>query len=80
MPDADLLALLRHGPLDAPSLCQRLAISQPTLSRRIAEAGDAIVRIGRARATRYLAEVLAEYVRSGLSRQYVTHCREMIRK
>ena len=55
MPDADLLALLRHGPLDAPSLCQRLAISQPTLSRRIAEAGDAIVRIGRARATRYLA-------------------------
>ena len=37
MPDADLLALLRHGPLDAPSLCQRLAISQPTLSRRIAE-------------------------------------------
>ena len=47
MPDADLLALLRHGPLDAPSLCQRLHISQPTLSRRIAEAGDAIVRIGR---------------------------------
>ena len=55
MPDADLLALLRHGPLDALSLCQRLAISQPTLSRRIAQAGDAIVRIGRARATRYLA-------------------------
>ena len=48
MPDADLLALLRHGPLDAPSLCQRLAISQPTLSRRIAEvvAGESWARLG----------------------------------
>jgi hypothetical protein len=53
MSDSDLLALLHHGPLDATSLCQRLVISQPTLSRRIAQTGDAIVRIGQARATRY---------------------------
>ncbi|MGQ5525382.1 type II toxin-antitoxin system HipA family toxin YjjJ [Chitinimonas sp. PSY-7] len=50
-----LLSLLRSGPKDAPSLCQQLGISQPTLSRRITEAGNDIVRIGRARSVRYLA-------------------------
>ena len=38
---SDLLKdLLRDGPVPAAELCRRLAVSQPTLSRRIAQAGD----------------------------------------
>ncbi len=50
-----LLEILSEGPANAASLCLRLKISQPTLSRRIAEAGDRIARVGSARAVRYLA-------------------------
>ncbi|MDW3683642.1 type II toxin-antitoxin system HipA family toxin YjjJ [Cupriavidus sp. CV2] len=50
-----LLDALSQGPANAGYLCGRLGISQPTLSRRIAEAGDRVLRIGNARAVRYLA-------------------------
>lgn len=54
MPTPDKLQhLLRHGSLPARELLQRLDISQPTLSRRVAEAGDAIVRFGQARQSAY---------------------------
>lgn len=45
--------LRRSGPLTAAALAQALGVSQPTVSRRLAAAGDGIVRIGRARASRY---------------------------
>lgn len=45
--------LRQRGPLTAPALSTALQISQPTLSRAITGMGDAVVRIGRARATRY---------------------------
>ncbi|MCC7536277.1 MAG: type II toxin-antitoxin system HipA family toxin YjjJ [Deltaproteobacteria bacterium] len=50
-----LLATLReaHAPVPAGALATRLGISQPTLSRAAADAGQRVVRIGRARATRY---------------------------
>lgn len=50
-----LVAALRDArdPLPAGELAARLDVSQPTLSRAVAEAGERIVRIGRARATRY---------------------------
>ena len=57
MPDArtsqleDLLR--RDGPLTAAALGQALEISQPSVSRLLASAGGRIVRIGRARASRY---------------------------
>ena len=51
---ARLEALLgRSGPLPAASLGRELGLSQPSISRLLADAGDRIVRIGRARATRY---------------------------
>ena len=51
---ARLEALLaRGGPLPAAVLGRELGLSQPSISRLLAEAGDRIVRIGRARATRY---------------------------
>ncbi|KGI79151.1 type II toxin-antitoxin system HipA family toxin YjjJ [Oleiagrimonas soli] len=46
-------ALRRRGPSTAADLSRELGISQPTLSRRIADAGEHVVRMGRARATRY---------------------------
>jgi len=50
------LALLqREGPLPTRDIGQALGVSQPTVSRLLASAGDRIVRIGRARATRYAA-------------------------
>lgn len=52
-PNDDLQHLLHDGPLPARELLQRLNISQPTLSRRVAEAGDAIVRFGQARQSAY---------------------------
>ena len=45
--------LRRNGPLTAAALGQALGVSQPTMSRLLASAGDRIVRIGRARASRY---------------------------
>ena len=45
--------LRRNGPLTAVALGQALGISQPTVSRLLVSAGGRIVRIGRARASRY---------------------------
>lgn len=45
--------LLRRGPQTASGLAAALALSQPTVSRTLAALGPAVVRIGRARATRY---------------------------
>jgi DNA-binding transcriptional ArsR family regulator len=51
---APLEDLLRQrGPLTAAMLGQALGISQPTVSRLLTAAGGRIVRIGRARASRY---------------------------
>ncbi len=49
-----LFSLLRRdGPLTAAALGQALGVSQPTVSRALAQAGGRIVRVGRARAARY---------------------------
>lgn len=40
-------------PVPAGALAARIGVSQPTLSRALAEVGERVVRIGRARATRY---------------------------
>ena len=45
--------LHRNGPLTAAALGQALGVSQPSVSRLLTAAGDRIVRIGRARASRY---------------------------
>lgn len=45
--------LRRNGPLTAAALGSALAVSQPTVSRLLTSAGERIVRIGRARASRY---------------------------
>ena len=45
--------LRRNGPLTAAALGQALGVSQSTMSRLLASAGDRIIRIGRARASRY---------------------------
>lgn len=45
--------LRRDGPTTAAALARSLAVSQPTISRLLAQAGGRIVRIGRARASRY---------------------------
>lgn len=50
-----LLDALGSGPANAGYLCERLGISQPTLSRRIAAASDRVLRIGKAKAAQYLA-------------------------
>lgn len=50
----DLIALLRNqGAATAARIGATLGVSQPTVSRLLAAAGDTVVRIGRARATRY---------------------------
>lgn len=48
-----LLDALRNGPLSAADLYRRLGVSQPTLSRCARGCGDAVLRLGRARQTRY---------------------------
>lgn len=48
-----LEALLRLGPRTAAELASAAAISQPTVSRALADLEPALVRIGRARASRY---------------------------
>lgn len=45
--------LRRDGPQTAAALGQALGVSQPTVSRALASSGERIVRIGRARASRY---------------------------
>ncbi len=45
--------LFSRGALSAAELVRVLGVSQPTLSRRIAELGSRVVRVGRGRATRY---------------------------
>lgn len=46
--------LRRHGPMPARHIGEALGVSQPTVSRALATAGERVVRIGRARATRYV--------------------------
>ncbi|MCC6766107.1 MAG: type II toxin-antitoxin system HipA family toxin YjjJ [Deltaproteobacteria bacterium] len=54
VPADSLLSLLRRrGPTPARELQAELRIAQPTLSRLVRSGGDAIIRFGRARATRY---------------------------
>jgi HipA-like C-terminal domain len=49
-----LIALLLRGePVASREICQRLGISQPTLSRTITELGERVCRMGAARSTRY---------------------------
>lgn len=48
-----ILQLLQNAPLSASELLCRLNISQPTLSRRVAEAGHAVLRYGQARQSSY---------------------------
>ncbi len=45
--------LLNSGTLASREICQKLGISQPTLSRAIADLGDSVCRMGAARSTRY---------------------------
>jgi hypothetical protein len=53
---ADLLTLLAGGqPVPAGRLVEALDVSRPVLARLVAEAGDQVLRIGRARSTAYAA-------------------------
>jgi hypothetical protein len=47
------LALLTRGHLSAAELAVRVGVSQPTISRAIAQLGPSVLRIGRGRSTRY---------------------------
>jgi hypothetical protein len=51
--NAAILDLLSSAPQSAVDLCRRLGISQPTLSRRMAELGDAVLRFGPQKSVRY---------------------------
>lgn len=52
--DESLLFALRQGPAHTASeLAARLGVSQPTVSRRLARLGGSVLRLGRARASRY---------------------------
>ena len=53
---SDLLALLPSGePVPASRLVQQLGVTRPVLARLVAEAGDRVLRLGKARATTYVA-------------------------
>src|SRR5690554_2692958 len=53
---ADLLALLAPGQaVPASRILQQLGISRPVLGRLVREAGSQVMRVGRARATAYVA-------------------------
>lgn len=57
----DLLSLLRSGePVPAARLVQQLGVSRPVLARLVAEAGDQVLRIGKARATAYVARSVTD--------------------
>lgn len=52
----DLLALLASGePTSASLLAKRLGVSRPVVLRLVREAGEQVLQIGSARATRYMA-------------------------
>lgn len=52
---SDLFALMRsQGAVSAQQVALSLGISQPTVSRLLAAAGEEVVRIGKARASRYV--------------------------
>lgn len=54
-----LLDLLQGGdPVPAGELVEKLAVSRPVLSRLVTEAGDQVRRVGKARATAYVATAL----------------------
>lgn len=53
--DRLLVALRQRGPLGAAELGETLGLSQPTISRMLRAVGEYVVRIGRARRTRYAA-------------------------
>lgn len=58
---ADLLALLAGGePLPAGRLVEALGVTRPVLARLVGEAGDQVLRIGRARATAYAARARSD--------------------
>ncbi len=58
---ADLLALLADGqPVPAGRLVAALGVTRPVLARLVAEAGDRVLRIGRARATAYAARARSD--------------------
>jgi AraC-like DNA-binding protein len=48
-----ILDRLSAAPLSGRALCQQFFVSQPTLSRRLAQLGDVILRFGPQRETRY---------------------------
>ncbi|HEY0973730.1 MAG TPA: type II toxin-antitoxin system HipA family toxin YjjJ [Solimonas sp.] len=48
-----LLTLLQRGPRTAAEMARALALSQPTIARALQRVAPRIVRMGRARATRY---------------------------
>jgi hypothetical protein len=60
--DPLLDALDRRDPLPAAELLRSLGVSAATLSRMVAAAGEQVVRLGRARATRYARTRLVEGV------------------
>lgn len=63
---AALLAVLeRRGWMRASELCEALGLTQPTLSRRIRQAGAAVLRAGAGRSTRYAAR--REYAGDGFA-------------
>ena len=49
----DLLLFLTAGPKTAAEIAERLAVSQPTVSRRLARVASQVVRLGRGPGTRY---------------------------
>ncbi|MEN1961301.1 type II toxin-antitoxin system HipA family toxin YjjJ [Luteimonas sp. MJ246] len=58
---ADLLALLASGQaVRASRVLRELGISRPVLGRLVREAGDQVLRVGRARATAYVARASSE--------------------
>lgn len=58
---ADLLALLASGdPVRASQLLRGLGISRPVLGRLVREAGRQVLRVGRARATAYVARATTD--------------------
>lgn len=57
---SDLLALLRGEPAPAAWLVQQLGVTRPVLSRLVAEAGGQVLRIGKARATAYVARATTD--------------------
>lgn len=58
---ADLLALLADGePMPAGRLVEALGVTRPVLGRLVEEAGERVLRIGRARATAYAARARSD--------------------